>query len=266
MSLEAVVGLINPVSMNPDSVDFHSLSERDIVEIGKGLQSADTPLLLIKNFPSDDTSLQNFIDKIGKPIVDFRSQSPVFAVKVSKYHDFFKSYANSNYYFSLHTDCSDFEQIPNGLAMLCVTPAEQGGESIFIKLTDVLACLDKADIEFLLSKQWTFRNRQRSILSQEPLSLDPLSQYSLKKDQANTKQLNYNVCYNRLMIEGYSELSAEELAFLDRFDALLAEHAITYKLQKNELVLCNNHKLLHGRTDFAETSQRLIQRIRFEIG
>lgn len=260
------MGLINPVSMNPDSVDFHSLSERDIVEIGKGLQSADTPLLLIKNFPSDDTSLQNFIDKIGKPIVDFRSQSPVFAVKVSKYHDFFKSYANSNYYFSLHTDCSDFEQIPNGLAMLCVTPAEQGGESIFIKLTDVLACLDKADIEFLLSKQWTFRNRQRSILSQEPLSLDPLSQYSLKKDQANTKQLNYNVCYNRLMIEGYSELSAEELAFLDRFDALLAEHAITYKLQKNELVLCNNHKLLHGRTDFAETSQRLIQRIRFEIG
>ncbi len=236
----AVVDWINAIS-----VDFHSLTDNDIIEISKDLQSADTPLLLIKNFPNDDKLFLQFIEKMGQPIIDFRSQNPIFAVEVSKYHDFFKSYANSNYYFSLHTDCSDFEHIPNGLAMLCVTPAEQGGESIFIKLTDVIACLDKADIEFLLQKKWTFRNRQRSILTKG--------------------KLGYNICYNRLMIEGYSELSADELAFLDKFDKVLAEHAINYKLQKNELVLCNNHKLLHGRTDFAETSNRLIQRIRFDF-
>ncbi len=235
-----VVNLINSIS-----VDFNSLNDNDIIEIGKDLQSANPPLLLIKNFPNNDNLLLQFIKGMGQPIIDFRSQSPIFAVEVGKYHDFFKSYANSNYYFSLHTDCSDFEQIPNGLAMLCVTPAKQGGESIFIKLTDVLACLDKADIEFLLNKKWTFRNRQRSILSKD--------------------KLGYKICYNRLMIEGYSELSADELAFLDKFDKLLAEHAISYKLQKNELVLCNNHKLLHGRTDFAENSNRLIQRIRFDF-
>ncbi len=223
--------------------DFRTLTADELAVYVEGLRTGDDPLLLIHNFPNDDKVLKDFINNMGEPMVDARSQDTIFEVKISKRKQFFKSYANSNYYFSLHTDCSDFATIPDGLVMLCVHPAEQGGESIFIHLTDMLSNLTEQEIAFLLDKQWLFRNQHRSILS-----LD---------------ESGYRICYNRIMMEGYASLTDEELSFLDNFDKLLVEHAISYKLQANDLVLCNNHKLLHGRTDFDEDSNRLIKRIRF---
>ncbi len=246
----AVVDLTNinpePVQVDFNQCDFNTLTADELAVYIQGLRTGDEPLLLIHNFPNDDTVLNDFINNMGQSLVDFRSKDTIFEVKISKRKQFFKSYANSNHYFSLHTDCSDFETIPDGLAMLCVRPAEQGGESIFIPLTDVISHLSEKEIAFLLDKQWLFRNQYRSILS---------------LDEGNSG--GYKVCYNRIMLEGYASLTDEEQAFLDNFDKLLVKYAVVYKLQANDLILCNNHKLLHGRTDFDESSDRLIKRIRF---
>ncbi len=243
--LVAVVDLtnLNPVQAVLNQCDFNTLTADELSMYIQGLRTGDKPLLLIHNFPNDDKVLNDFVNGMGEPIIDSRSQDTIFEVKISKRKQFFKSYANSNHYFSLHTDCSDFATIPNGLLMLCVYPAEQGGESIFISLPDVLTHLTEQEIAFLLDKQWLFRKQHRSILS--------LDEYG------------YSICYNRIMMEGYASLSDEERSFLDNFDKLLVKYALVYKLQANDLVLCNNHKLLHGRTDFDESSDRLIKRIRF---
>ncbi len=242
-----------------DPIDFDTLDFDNLAGMLASVKASESPLLLIRNFPNDDVLFQQFINKIGQPIIDFRSDSPIFDVTISKRNNFFRSYANSNHYFSLHTDCSDFEHIPNGLAMLCVTPAEQGGESIFIKLRDVLDHLDSEDIDWLLNKQWLFRDKQRCILSKDN------GDQPLLDSGAGCGEASYKVCYNRIMLEGFAQLSSDEQAFLDRFDNLLVDHAVFYKLQQNELVVCNNHTMLHGRTDFDENSARLIKRIRFDF-
>ncbi len=205
-------------------------------------------LVLIKNFPLDDLYLENFILKLGKPVLEARNikGKSVFDVEVSKHNDFFKSIANSNLDFPLHTDCSDFHPIPNSIAMLCVEPAhKKQGISHFALLATILDTLSDAEKKELVQKQWTFRNKQRPILLQEN----------------NT----YKICYDRITIESFSEVSPKDLELLNKLDTLFIASSFSMLLEKGDLILFRNDLMLHGRGGFDIDTKRLLKRVRFQI-
>lgn len=138
-------------------------------------------IIQIKNFPKEDLIYEAFISKLGNPIIEKRNNKgrSVFDVKISRQNNLFKSLANSNLRLPLHTDCSDFEKIPNCIGLLCIeTAIEKQGINNFAFFKNILKKLSQQDLNYLIKKKWSFRNQNRSILSQ-------------KKD-------SYEICYDRI--------------------------------------------------------------------
>ncbi|TDW52198.1 TfdA family taurine catabolism dioxygenase TauD [Flavobacterium sp. 270] len=222
----------------------HNLSYSCIVE---DLKKKNT-LVLIENFPLCDNDFQFFIDTIGVSIIENRNNNrqAVFDVKVARQNSFFESIANSNLAFPLHTDCVDFNSIPNCIAFLCVEPASlKEGTNSFMFLNNVIKQLSENTIQELLNKKWKFRNQSRSILT-------------IEDEQ-------YKICYDRITMESFSEISKIEIDKLNKLDELFESNSFNIKLKKGDLILFRNDLMLHGRNGININSNRLIKRIRFNI-
>ncbi len=223
---------------------FDTIKNCNLAEL---LNASPEELFLIKNFPDDDQLLETFLAPLGSPIQEDRNQKEgsVFHVHVENKDAYFTSYANSNLFFPLHTDGSDFETPPKYVAMLCVRPSEEGGESLFISLSELIANLPNALLTILMTKQWRFNTIDRTMITQTPIG--------------------HTICYNRLIMESYAELAQQELAILDELDRMCDQLTFRFKLKENDLIVFRNDLFLHGRTDFPLNSNRLLKRVRFQV-
>jgi hypothetical protein len=205
-------------------------------------------LIIIKEFPLNDIDFQSFINRIGVSFKENRNniREDIFDVKISKQNNFFTSIANSNLAFPLHTDCADFELIPNCIGLLCVEPAkEEQGINSFMCLNNLIGQLSKNEIQELLNKKWKFRNQWRSIL--------------------NVDNFNYKICYDRITMESFQNISENEMEKLNYLDKLFENHSFKIRLEKGDLILFRNDLMLHGRDKIDIDSKRLIKRIRFNV-
>ncbi|WP_237274623.1 TauD/TfdA family dioxygenase [Tenacibaculum ovolyticum] len=205
-------------------------------------------IIILEDFPLSDYDFQLFIDRIGTSIFENRNndRQDIYDVKISKQNNFFRSIANSNLSFPLHTDCADFNLMPNCIGLLCIEPAiHEQGTSVFMTLEDLLKELSEKQIEELVDKKWKYRNQSRSILIME--------------------SGKYKLCYDRITIESFSKTTKEEKEQLNELDSLFKKNSFQLKLKKGELILFRNDLMLHGRTKIDLNSNRLIKRIRFNI-
>ncbi|MBM7421639.1 MULTISPECIES: TauD/TfdA family dioxygenase [Chryseobacterium] len=223
--------------------------EKDVnhLEIAENLRQGH-PLVIIKNFPLSDDQLQSFINHLGVSLIEKRNNNgkDVFDVKITRQNNFFTSIANSNLSFPLHTDCADFDSIPNAIGLLCIEPAgEDQGSNNFMLLNSLLKKISQDEKQKLLNKKWKLRNQERSILSIENGS--------------------YAICYDRITMESFSELNNDEIKELNELDKLFNSLSFKIKLDKGDLILFRNDLILHGRDKIDLNSNRLIKRIRFNI-
>ena len=222
--------------------DYHTIKDTEFV-----IQCKATPnqIILIENFPNNDQLLDTFLAPLGTPIQESRNQDErsIFQVTVQNIKGCFTSYATSNLFFPVHTDGSDFKIPPAYVAMYCVKPSQEGGESLFVSLPDLMTHLPEELIDILSTKMWTFNTVKRTILSQTATG--------------------FSICYNRLIMESYSELTKQELDLLDQLDRVCEAHTFRVKLKENDLIIFRNDLFLHGRTGFPLNSNRLLKRIRF---
>lgn len=226
---------------------FDFLKDFNLQNIIETLRKGQT-IVLIKNFPLLDHEFQSFINSIGGSVKENRNNSrqDVFDVKIAMQNKFFTSIANSALAFPLHTDCADFDVIPNCVGLLCVEPAiEQQGANNFIFLNKIISQLSEKEIHDLLNKKWKFRNQYRSILS--------------------FVNGNYQICYDRITMESFSEINEKEIEVLNNLDKIFEANSFKIKLEKQDLILFRNDLLLHGRDEIDTNSKRLIKRIRFNV-
>lgn len=223
--------------------DYHTIKDTEFV---KQCKATPNQIILIENFPNNDSLLDTFLASLGTAILESRNQDEgsIFQVTVQNNEGYFTSYATSNLFFPVHTDGSDFEIPPTYVAMYCVRPSQEGGESLFVSLSDLMKHLPKALIAILSTKLWMFNTVKRSILTQTATG--------------------FRICYNRFMIESYSELTKQELDVLDELDRVCEAHTFRVKLKENDLILFRNDLFLHGRTGFPVDADRLLKRIRFQ--
>lgn len=223
-----------------------SYNENFEIDILKKTLCDGKKIIIISDFPTTDEPFINFISALGKPLIETRNKDrkAIFEVKVVGSNNVFPSFANSNLDFPLHTDCANFEKIPNAVALLCVRQAAQGGASIFALLSDIMENISEDLKAFLLSKSFHFGKQFRPIL--------------------NLDNEHFRINYSRMILEYYSKLSEREINLLNQFEDLIYEHSFQFKLQPNELILFRNDLVLHGRTDFNLTADRLLKRVRFD--
>jgi len=149
--------------------------------------------------------------------------------------------------FACHTD-DYFSENPVDVVILhCVIPDEFGGESIIAYIKDIIDVLDTNTIEILSQPTYPVHFGKVSVLE---------------------KDINgYKIRYNRLEIERASEttgvsLNEEQLNALDNLDNAINKTQVIFKLKKNDCLILNNKKLVHGRTAISKGSNRLLRRVR----
>lgn len=160
------------------------------------------------------------------------------------------AYSRTNQSLDLHTD-STYIPSPHEICIFQMVRADKaGGDTTMMPVGDIVDALDPG---------------MRAVLERPvfPFGKGPLP-ILWKRDGAQ------NIRYYRTQIRqsGGDALPAEELAAMDALDAVLQDDARRHRfhLAAGETIFMQNTKVLHGRTAFAETSDRLMYRIRVHAG
>jgi alpha-ketoglutarate-dependent taurine dioxygenase len=229
-------------------IKLNYLSGQEVKDQVKHLLLFNDQPVLIQDFVLDDQVYSSFINGISNGVFHRNPAEPsaIFEVKVTRNQSDFFSFATSHYGFPNHTDCSDADQCPTGMALLCIKRAETGGQTTITPLSAVLNSMEESLKHQLLTHPFQFRN-----------IVKPILEY---------KHGAYRIRYSRIMIESYQEaLPFFETELLDQLDTIISQYSYTISLKEGDLLLLRNDRFLHGRMEFAKTSQRLMKRIRFNV-
>ena len=150
--------------------------------------------------------------------------------------------------FVLHTDCSYEKNIPDFIALYVVNHDKFGGGKNL--LVDGLTL-----IQHLSQKSLT-------ILQQEDVKIIiPMEfQKGVKYIQAKIIDENFNIRYRRSIID-QTDLSKDMQTALDEFDKLCHLPIINrgFELKTGQLILLNNRRFLHARTEIKDKNRHLIR-------
>ncbi len=205
---------------------------------------------LITDFPSspEDHFLESFSQALGIPRLEPKNLRGGMVCPVGPAHFAEReAFANSSRTFLCHTDCADFEQPPDTVIMLCEKPASSGGDSLLVRLDDVLSYLSPPQMQTLAQPVYLFRQALAPILTQ----VGPLI------------QIRYNRPWINMMPEfEIEQLSQDQISALDHLDQVIVACQTQFSLQSKDCLILDNQRLLHGRTAFDEQASRLLKRVR----
>jgi len=232
--------------------EYLSATESFLASLRIDLNS-DFGVIIINDFPveEDNTSLEDFCNKLGKPHYEMRNIDHGIVYLVEHNENLaIPTYANNNKEFPAHTDCADYLSPPDTVLLLCEKNSEQGGDSFLVLVDDLIKRCSPKTITELEKKQF----------------LQGKAFLPIIEKKANF----YQVRYNRIMLDLYLEsnnltLSNEAAEALEEWENLINEQLFVFKLRPGECLLFNNQRFLHGRKAFEGNSQRRLKRVRISI-
>jgi alpha-ketoglutarate-dependent taurine dioxygenase len=148
--------------------------------------------------------------------------------------------------FPLHTDCFfHFAPIPF-VILHCWIPSDGGGVTLLSSVDDIVGELSQSTIRHL----------------QECFVYTPYGSVPLLLKDGHS----YRIQYNRHHINKFSsfynkEYSDHELGLFDLLDHVALRVSMCTALSKEDCLIINNQRCLHGRTAFPVTGSRLLKRI-----
>ena len=158
-------------------------------------------------------------------------------------------YSDTRFGGHLHTDGMHRPgHIPDLFTLYCHRPAKEGGDSVFVHVDDILARLphDPRTVE-VLSGWFHFDTRDTS--GRFPRTV-------LRQIIEDDKRINYLREYveSGHSTEGVPALTTQQREALDAVDRILADPALTRRarLDQGQLMIIDNRRLVHGRTDFID--------------
>jgi alpha-ketoglutarate-dependent taurine dioxygenase len=208
---------------------------------------------ILKNVPvsEDNSFLQLMANYLGESVHEARNidGKAVYIVEVNENLEV-PTYANTPYKFLCHTDCTEFDNPPDTVMLLCEKQAKKGGESFLVSVEDIINRLNMEDIMILSARQFPFGNK-----------LYPILGYHY--DQPVMR-------YNRVSLDSFRKFynfkfAEETLNVIDKMDAIMDEIKISFKLKAHECLIINNKTLLHGRGEFPAKSPRRMKRLRLNL-
>lgn len=201
---------------------------------------------------ADHQPLLALAQALGTPLQEAHNLDggPVCEVRVEKGEGLI-AYANTPYYFPAHTDLAELASPPAGVLLHCIRPATQGGDSFVIPVAELVDELSHAARKLLSQPCALLREAFLPVLWQSP-------------------QGDWCMRYNRMMTELSRRIQGLEsdpmTAVWDQLDSLISEKIHPFALQAGDCLILDNHRTLHGRTAFVDNGQRLLKRVRLNIG
>lgn len=158
---------------------------------------------------------------------------------------------NSNKAQPMHTDGHFKAKSPTTIALFCQKQAEQGGYSKMVSSENIYNYLQKICPKvvpklFNLEAIKYTRKRPGGGLYEYTKPL-----FTQKEDGSIA------MAYNPIMYKITAEKDVEQALQLINYFTNNPNNQITYKLAENELLLLDNQKMLHGRSEFNQTLRKL---------
>ncbi len=233
----------------------------------------DKRYLIIKKLGKNKKDLYNKMSLIGKIsnlipqnskkdfIVEVKPKIKILK-KIKNKIDIKKKlrYHQTNVGGSIHTDGPQLEKPPKYVVMGCVNNSDRGGHSIILDSKKLYQKINKdSKLKKSLNKKFYFERRGFS------------GKKILNKQIFTTSKKNYIFRYLRDYINAAYDIKNKKIApiklqLLNRIDQLMKNKNLhkRYKLMKGDIIILNNFRLAHGRTDFSlnkKNSQRNLLRM-----
>lgn len=148
----------------------------------------------------------------------------------------------------LHTDTSYKDNPDAILAFQCMVADPDGGETILMPIDDIIDNISEKNKQLLTAKVFPFSNNKSSILSKDDYG-------------------EWNIRFYKTQLDIHLENETLDEKYLDAISELEASIAneqnhFRTKMLSGEIILVNNRKVLHGRSNVDEHSPRVIYRVR----
>lgn len=160
------------------------------------------------------------------------------------------SYSRTHKPLELHTD-SSYKREPHELVAFQMVKADPGGgATLMLPVETILRALDPDVVQTLARPVYDFGKGPLPILWQT---------------QSGAIHIRY---YRTQIMEGGGVVDDKALAAMDALDRTIEDEQLhhRFRISSGETLYMHNTKVLHGRTGFQETSDRLMYRIRMHAG
>lgn len=221
------------------------------------------------NGKDGDLCLLSLSLMLGEPTAtDVVKKKIIWSVKPRRYVKGKITTISENVYGAdLHTDTQYFPHPEKYVILACITPAKKGGVTTLVDGRKVITWLNKAKqgrkvLSVLRNKNFPIRiptSYTKSLKDTIPevIFAPLLSKTPLIRFRLDTLVWGMRLCPNLV--------SREMIKAITYFHSRLESYREkkSYKLKKGEVLITNNHVILHGRTTFKDTN-RFLKRIRIK--
>ena len=175
-----------------------------------------------------------------------------------------QNYIYTNGAVPFHWDGAFVGRVPHIIFFHCIqaSPAEHGGETEFCNTVELLANASDSDLlERMQSAQVTYSTEklahyggsfQSPLLDRHPVTGEQIIRFAEPVEDLNPVHLE---------IDGIPE--AEQAEFISQMSSQLHDQrwCLTHSWQDGDVVLADNHALLHGRRAFQQAVPRHLRRV-----
>jgi len=253
-----------------DNVDIKILSDKKVKKIPKNIKNLKKKIcselndgvgyFIIKDFDLKNINLKktykyyaNFMsmlgnlqkqNKLGEKIVKIQDGGKKWSANIRGYKTSDK--------ISFHTDGGDVA------AMLCISQSNNGGESLITPANKIYQKIKKLNPAYLkiLKKGFHYHNRGEVLHSKSLITKKRYPVFFNKKGKIHC-MFNKNPI---LWAAKHSnkKINKEALKAINLVEKISNEkkNITKYKLTRGDLLLVNNHKVLHGRNKFKDPNQK----------
>jgi len=155
---------------------------------------------------------------------------------------------------SFHTDSPQWENVPDFIGLLCIRPAKIGGESKFVSAYTVHNQLLKLNPNFLesLYKNFHFDKRNEFKKNESPTTFEPIFRY--ENNKLKFRYLRNYINDGQKLVN--QPLTNDQNHILDELDKIIHDEkfAVSYDLHKFDMTFFANHRIIHGRTSFEDST------------
>lgn len=203
----------------------------------------------------------NLLTTLCLPVPQYVTGEMFFPVEAADAQPSHSPFSMSRSDVAFHNDGTFLPAAPEIAALLSLSAADEGGETVIVDGAAVFEDLHAADASVAAVLLEKHPIDLRGQADGAPTRSQPIA----TRDEAGQVRLRYVRAYiEQGYVKSGLELPDRTRAAFDRFDALAAveERQVSFLLKRGELLIIDNQRYLHGRRGFREhISRRRLRRV-----
>lgn len=168
-------------------------------------------------------------------------------------------YHKSNDGGSLHTDCPQWPNVPDYIALYCINSCPDGGNTKLISALSISNIYRKSNPNLFEELRSNYHFDKRGEYSEKENRTTYAPIFSLNNQEIKFRFLDKYIESGHRIAN--SPLNKKQKRAINKLKAYLEDKNLTYtyKLKPKQALICNNHIIAHGRDSFLSKNRKLIR-------